>query len=432
MISERARTVHSTKEESMLRKVSGRFLRAGPLALAVFALALLPAVAGAQVVVKVSDTVNFRLGFQLQGWAEWLQDPISQGYQQNFKIRRVRLIVAGQLAKDVTFFMQTDNPNMGATVGTATKALNTGFLVQDAFGEWRPFSSDTFLIDFGKMLSPFTRNSLQSTSSHLSLDGGTWTFLQSAPLQGDAGRDVGLQIKSYLVNDHLEIRAGVFEGLRAATTPASTSGSRNPFRIVGRVVYNFFETEKGYVPVGTHLGRRKIFAIGGGYDTQGGYTSPATPTTPEGKGYSAYGGDIMIDLPLGPAGAAGATRDALTAHVDYIHYDGGCRAGSTGVVASNCLLPTLPKEEEIFTDLGYYFDAIKLQPFVRFEALSFKDAANRSRNIRRYMGGFNYYVANQNMKITGAFERIVPNTQGATAATKNTNHVVVQLQFYYF
>jgi hypothetical protein len=48
------------------------------------------------------------------------------------------------------------------------------------------------------------------------------------------------------------------------------------------------------------------------------------------------------------------------------------------------------------------------------------------------MGGFNYYVANQNMKITGAFERIVPNTQGATAATKNTNHVVVQLQFYYF
>ena len=108
----------------MLRKVSGRFLRAGPLALAVFALALLPAVAGAQVVVKVSDTVNFRLGFQLQGWAEWLQDPISQGYQQNFKLRRVRLILAGQVAPNVTFFMQTDNPQMGLTTGTSTKALN--------------------------------------------------------------------------------------------------------------------------------------------------------------------------------------------------------------------------------------------------------------------------------------------------------------------
>ncbi|MDQ2979243.1 MAG: OprO/OprP family phosphate-selective porin, partial [Acidobacteriota bacterium] len=164
----------------MPRGSPGRYL--GLAAIAVLALALFPSLTQAQVVVKVSDTVNFRLGFQLQGWAEWLQDPITQGYQQHFKIRRVRLILAGQVAKDVTFFMQTDNPNMGATTGTSVKALNSGFLVQDAFGEWRPFSSDTFILDFGKMLSPFTRNSLQSTSSHLALDGGTWTFLQSAPL----------------------------------------------------------------------------------------------------------------------------------------------------------------------------------------------------------------------------------------------------------
>src|SRR6185295_11097625 len=146
---------------SRLRRPLGLAFAAG------LALFLLPDAARAQVVVKVNDTVNFRLGFQLQGWAEYLQDPVSEGYQQSFKIRRVRLLVAGNIAKNLSFFMQTDNPNMGATVGTATKALNSGFLVQDAFGEWKLLGNDYLILDFGKMLMPFTRNSLQSTSSHL-------------------------------------------------------------------------------------------------------------------------------------------------------------------------------------------------------------------------------------------------------------------------
>ncbi|MCA1581456.1 MAG: OprO/OprP family phosphate-selective porin [Acidobacteria bacterium] len=338
-----------------------RFLRFAIVALAVAGLA--PAAAPAQVVVKVSDTVNFRLGFQLQGWSEWLQDPVSEGYQQNFKIRRVRLIVAGQVAKNVTFFMQTDNANLGASVGTATKSLNTGLVMQDAFGEWHPFSNDMFIIDFGKMLTPFTRNSLQSTSSHLALDGGTWTFLQSAPLQNDAGRDVGLQLKSYLAADHLEIRTALLEGIRAPAN-ANGAGSRNPYRFAGRIVYNVFDTEKGYVPVGTNLGKKKIL--------------------------------------------------------------------SAGARAANCLIPTLFRQQELFTDVGFYFKPIELQPFIRFETENFKDTIDHGRNIRRYMGGFNYYVAQQNMKITAAYERIVPGSQPATAKTKNSNHFVVQLQFYYF
>src|SRR5712692_9817701 len=388
-------------------------------------LLLLPDPARAQVVVKVSDTVNFRLGFQLQTWGEYLQDPVSEGYQQSFKIRRVRFLLAGNIAKDLSLYMQTDNPNMGATVGTATKALNAGFLVQDAFGEWKVLGNDYLILDVGKMLMPFTRNSLQSTSSHLALDGGTWTFLQSAPLQGDAGRDLGFQIKSYLANDHLEFRGGVFDGFRAPAN-AGGAGSRNPPRFVGRLVYNFFDTEKGYVPVGTNLGKKKILAIGGGYDTQGGFTSPATSTTPAGKGYEAYGGDFMIDWPFGP-GDAKTGRDAVTAHVDYIHYDGGCRANSAGVVQANCLIPGLPKQEEIFTDLGYFCHTLNIQPFIRFEALEFKDASKQTGNIRRYMGGLNYYItpAAQNMKITAAWEKIVPNTAAATAVTKNTNHFVV-------
>jgi hypothetical protein len=395
-------------------------------------LLLVPAAAHAQVVVKVSDTVNFRMGFQLQGWADYNQDQVSDGYSQNFFLRRVRFILAGNLAKVVSFIFQTDNPRLG----NAPKALDAGFLVQDAFGEWKVFHNDYFILDVGKMLVPFTRNALQSTSSHLALDGGTWTFLQDAGAgngeAGDAGRDVGFLCKSYLASAHREIRAGVFDGFRA---PANAGGAsaRNPPRFVGRIVYNFFDTEKGYVPVGTNLGKKKILAIGGGYDTQGGFTSPATATLPAGKGFEAYGGDFMIDWPFGPGDAA-TGRDAVTAHVDYIHLDGGCRANAAGIVQTNCLIPGLQRQEEIFTDLGYFAHVINLQPFIRFEAREFKDATQQTKNVRRYMGGFNYYEspAAQNMKITAALQKIVPNTAPITVQTKNTNHFVVQFQFYYF
>jgi hypothetical protein len=395
------------------------------------ALALLSDPARAQVVVKVNDTVNFRLGLLLQTWADFSQDPISDGYSQNFFLRRVRLILAGNLAKDVSFFFLTDNPRLGNN----PKALDTGLLIKDAFGEWRVFGNDLFILDAGKMLAPFTRNSLQAASSCLSLDPGTWTFLQDAGagngLQGDAGGDLGFQFKSYLADDHLEVRTGVFDGFRAPVNAGGAS-SRNPPRFVGRVVYNFFDTEKGYVSVGTNLGKKKILAIGGAYDTQGGFTSPATSTTPAGKGWEGYGGDFMIDWPIGSTEAVKG-QDAVTAHIDYIHYDGGCRANAAGTVAANCLIPGLQRQEEVFTDLGFYFVAIKLQPFLRFEAREFKDTAQQTKNVRRYMGGLNYYIAQQNLKVTGAWERIVPNVlTPATALTKNTNHFVVQLQFYYF
>src|SRR5712691_12185928 len=83
-------------------------------AIAALLVALTPAVAPGQVVVKLNDTVNFRLGMQLQNWADWNQDPNSEGYSQNFFIRRVRFILLATVAPNVTIFYQTDNPRYGS------------------------------------------------------------------------------------------------------------------------------------------------------------------------------------------------------------------------------------------------------------------------------------------------------------------------------
>jgi hypothetical protein len=405
---------------SRLRRPFGFALAAG------LALLLLPDPARAQAIIKVNDTINFRLGFQLQGWADWNQDQFSDGYSQSMFLRRVRFILGGNLAKNVSFFFETDNANLGKTSAGAAKSLGTGLLTQDAFLEWKPFTNDQFILDFGKMLTPFTRNSLQQTSSHLSWDGGTFTFLQSAGLQNDAGRDVGLQLKSYLVDDHLEFRAAVLDGFRGPTTTdpvtkATLAGSRNSYRFAGRLVYNFLDPElKSYVPVGTWLGKKRVLAIGGGYDTQG--------------TYKAYGADFMVDLPFGP-GDAKVGRDALTAHVDFIHFDGGCGLNAAGTAhVANCLLPTLFEQNEVFSDLGWFFHTINLQPFVRYEWDGFKESIDKPKDSKRYGGGFNYYVtpAAQQMKITVGYERIVPKTAPTTVQTKDTNHFLVQLQIVYF
>src|SRR5690349_19781073 len=91
--------------------------------------------ARAQAVVKVSDTVNVKFGMLVQTQADWRQDAATRGYQENLFIRRVRFLVGGQVAPKVTFFFETDNPNLGKSVG-GTKTISTGFVVQDAYLEW--------------------------------------------------------------------------------------------------------------------------------------------------------------------------------------------------------------------------------------------------------------------------------------------------------
>ena len=376
------------------RRVPGDRLSAAAL---LFFAAALPAFG--QVQVKVNDSVFFRLGLAAQAWADWTQDPISEGYSQNQFLRRVRFIAAGQVAPDVTFFFQTDDQRLGNATATAAKNLTTGFVVQDAFGEWR-VAGDRLMLDAGVAYVPQSRNVLTGSMAGMSLDGGNFVQQQTTPTQSNGGRDLGFQLKGYLAGDHFEYRAGVFTGQRLP-------GSRNSPRFAGRAQYDFFDAEKGYTYVGTNRGARKILAVGAWGDAQG--------------DYHAYGADAMLDLPVG--------KDAATVETDWIKYDGGKQFTQ---VVGGVVTPLLPSEDGLFAHAGYYFNAFKVQPFIRFERLHFQDDVFRSRDQRRYAVGWNWYVYSQTFKVTGFYERIVPHTAVNPTALKETNHFVVQLQFYYF
>src|SRR5664280_1276328 len=222
--------------------------------------------AEAQAIIKVNDNVNFRLGLLLQG--QWDEQQIANstntatgGWAQNMLVRRARIVMGGQVAPNVFFFVETDNPNLGKTTvggtGTGAKAPGTGFELQDAAGEWR--IAKEFNIQFGEILVPTNRAIITSSTSAFMLDASAYYNLPSTALQNNAGRDTGFMVRGFLAGDHLEYRSCFLSGLRLP-------GVKNATRFTEYLQYDVFDTEVYALPsyAGANYGKRKILAIAGG------------------------------------------------------------------------------------------------------------------------------------------------------------------------
>ena len=377
----------------------------------------------AQATIKVGD-VNLRFGLLAQGWADATENPTPPGgYANNLFVRRIRFIVGGQINPNVSFFFETDNPNLGrATVaanGTATKVISTGFITQDAFVEWKPTGSTAFMIDGGLMLPPLCRNCLESAATLLSLDYGSFSFTEGTATQSVVGRDTGFLAKGYLAGGHFEYRAGIFSGFRAA-------GARNSLRTTARLSYNPWDTESGYVYPGMYFGNKRVLQFGGAIDHQQDY-----------KGYSV---DAFVSFPMrgaigskpgtssGQVGPVGSTptaapavaHDAVSAELTLLGFDGGNTfTGTNGT--------TLIAEQKAVTfQAGYYFANPKLMPWLRFERQDFRAASRNGQDNNRAQAGITWFPAGFNFNVKGAYSRVAPRVGS------RTNEYTVQMQFFYY
>jgi Phosphate-selective porin O and P len=353
----------------------------------IFAFVLLfqATLANAQVVIKVNDTVNFRLGAQFQMWADEQQVNLtatSQSYAQNLFMRRIRFLLTGQLAPNLTFFFQTDNPNLGKT----PKTFGGTFLVQDAWFEYKV--SDALQFDGGEFLVPLSRDGLTSTLSFITLDVSPTSTVYNAATQSNGLRDLGFQAKGYIVDGRLEYRAAVFQGVR---DPAA----RNSFRHSGYLQWDFWEKERGYVYAGTNLGKKRVLALSGGLDGQ--------------KGYKAYSGTLHTTIPV-------AGTNEFAGQLAINHYDGGK------------FLTAIPRQNDYLAQVGYYIAPAKFQPFAKWEDQKFGVTSVPSKDVRRYGVGANYYVSGQNLKLTGQLTHVTPQN----SAIKSTNEFTLQVQAWYY
>ncbi|HYP88764.1 MAG TPA: hypothetical protein VEQ59_11435, partial [Polyangiaceae bacterium] len=204
------------------------------------------------------------------------------------------------------------------------------------------------------------------------------------------GRDVGAQLRGIVGDGLLEYRAGVFQGKR--NVPTAGAASRNGFRYAARVQLNFLDPETNYFYGGTYLGTKKVFSVGASVDFQHGDES-----------YRAFGGDAILDLPVGPGG--------LTAQVDIVHRNGGTRVA-------------IPKQTAFMAEAGYRFDAIKLSPIGRFERRWGDAAAGRETDVG---GGLAFWPYGHNSNLKAFYTRLIPDSP-----TKAYDQFNLQWQVYFY
>jgi Phosphate-selective porin O and P len=354
--------------------------------------------AEAQALIKVNDNINFKVGILLQPQADFQEvanatNDGSGGYQQNLLIRRARFLLAGQVAKNVFFFVETENANLGKAtqaVGgtTGTKALGSGFNLLDAVGEWR--IAKEFNIQFGEILVPVNRWIVTSSTSTFALDQSAYNLPTNTQLQANAGRDTGFMLRGYFFCDRLEYRSLFLQGFRQP-------GVKNSPRFTERLQWNFFDTEVYNMPsyTGANYGNRKILALGAAYDTQGDL-----------KFASA---DMFLDVPI--------DLGSFESTIAYQYINGGT------------LFTALPQQNTFSIEAGVFIKKAKIAPIVRYEQKTFTQTINEGKNENRYVAGLNFYPrakAENNFNIKVWWQRLNLKTGYAT------NEFTVQMQVMYF
>lgn len=280
--------------------------------------------AEAQLQIQNDDgSSSIKFGFLVQGRAEFTDTANGEDTTKDLYFRRLRLLAGGKITDNFSFFMETDSPNIGKGTADGSKTSSEVY-IQDFVLTYS--TGEKFKIDGGLVLIPTCYNCNNSAAALLPIDYGAFSFLSSGPTTANVGRDYGVQARGYLADGHLEYRAGVFQGKR-------DEGSTASFRYAGRLMYHVWEPQQGLFYNGAALGKKKYLAFGASIDAQ--------------DDYQTWAVDARLDLPV-------ASGDALSLQADYITYDGGD------------FLASLPKQEALLVEAGWYFHGLKFGPFIQY------------------------------------------------------------------
>jgi hypothetical protein len=303
---------------------------------------------------------SIALGILAQGQAERIRTTTGVGESNDLFLRRFRLIAGGKITKKLSFFMETDSPNLGKGT-TAGPKVDTSMYLQDAIFTYtfRP----QFQIDAGMLLIAQSHNSVQSAATLLPVDYGPYTFISSDATNSRVGRDYGIQARGYLFKNHLEYRAGIFQGNRTTIT-TTHPGTENDFRYTGRVAWYPFEAETGFFYTGTTLGTKKILSIGAAFDHQTKYNERSI--------------DIFYDQPV-------HNGDGITLQGGYSYFDGGTT------------FPQLHRQHIWLAEAGYYNKQTKMGPFVQLSNRLYTDP--NTSDTKKYLEGIAYLPSGHRFNI---------------------------------
>ncbi len=238
------------------------------------------------------------------------------GWETGF--RRIRIILAGEIYTGLSFFFETDSPNIGVAgnlpvtqSGLASNPV-TPIFVQDAMLMYKV--ADEFGVDLGLMLLPFSRMGVTSAVSLLTMDYHTF-FIKHATVKGNLygggtegpviWRDVGVLFRGGFLKQHIQYRAGIFAGVRSNTVTVGTGTGAATFavnpqnypRFSGTLKFNLWDADEGPIVQGIYMGKKKVLTAGvsADYQQKGAWDASRNVNT-DSLGIAA---DIFFDHPFG-------------------------------------------------------------------------------------------------------------------------------------
>jgi len=415
------------------------------------------AVLGPSREIKLGEFTWFRFGAQVQAWWKAAQDRLIQpdgsdgGYAQDFYCRRCRFFATGSVVRNVYFnvLFEVSNygrgdPTTGAKSNPAT-GLGTPQIL-DAYGQVK--FVDAFWISGGSILMPLTRNGLQPTTTYVSID--TSNVAATPVAQGNSFvlRDLGVQANGFFLANHLEYRAGVFQGSRQPPPGPTQTASHNAPRFVGMLSYNLWDTETGYVNGGHYFGARRVLGVmvngdyqilrkaGPGLPAPG---SAANQVAAIGKDKNAYwgaSGAIFLNYPINGPNPKGG--DEIVGLLQFGYYDGGFRQNTISpfAITNAGTYPNVLQQNNYLAEAGYYNHGSHFSVFGKFEKRKISDdyiAALRAASNQTWIaGGVKYYVAPFNlMNFALQYERII-NDDAPSGQQGGTNNLTFQMQTFLY
>lgn len=255
-------------------------------ALAVALLAF-PALA-AKIPVGENSVLNVGVLLQTQGALSGGGAP-NGGLGTDFYLRRIRLLVHGQVTQRISFFVDVDQPNLGKDGD-----WGPAFYIQDALLSYAAIEKQLFF-DAGMIIAPLAHHSIQGAGSLNTLDYHSGLIKYAA---GKVWRDVGVQARAFAFDSRLHIRAGLFNGIegraeRTGADPLPALNIGDAPRLAGHARWNFLGKEEGFFLSGIYFAQTPLLSVGLGGDWQPGALTGN-------RAYYAAAADVFLEYPTLP------------------------------------------------------------------------------------------------------------------------------------
>lgn len=341
--------------------------------------------------------------------------PDKEDSTMNFNFRRNRLAFMGKYGEMLGLYVQTEfvEDQDITTLGVTDTNSGSEFQLLDAVMRFN--LHDAFKVNVGKFKYNLSRENLEACEMPLTLDRSL--FIRAPYV---STRDKGVAVWGNLFNDIFQYRADVMQG-RSATTASAPQPDSN-FRYSVRGHLTLLDPEKDYGYKGTYLGKKKVLTVGGAFQYEPDVAYGDTVAQLDAEDYKAYTADVFFEYPLEKLGV-------VTASAAYEKIDIG--DAHKGANPDPDVLGLNGEKNGYYVKAGYMLPNLPLQLFVRYEKWSFANLNGiDNQKIDWYGGGANYYLRDQNLKLTFEVSQTGFDKGTGTVAdnTKDYKTYITQLQ----